>query len=155
MQLREEEVLMLGRKDYTKEELKRAKEVVNEQLVSFEAVASSLGSSRSGSKAGKALDELEGVVFNNMVLALDRFFVHRLRSVTGKDGNPLNELEMLADSLMNNGGVLHNPFANVIKYVPEDSVLKLKIGDPIRLSATEFEQLANAVFADLKRKYVP
>ena len=30
--------------------------------------------------------------FNNMTLVLDRYFVHRLRTVTGKDGNPLNQL---------------------------------------------------------------
>lgn len=33
--------------------------------------------------------------------------------VTGKDGNPLNEVEMLSDSLMNNDGVLRG--INMIK----------------------------------------
>jgi hypothetical protein len=40
--------------------------------------------------------------------ALDRYVVHRLRMVTGKDGNPLNEVEMLCDSLMNNNGILRS-----------------------------------------------
>jgi hypothetical protein len=39
-----------------------------------------------------------------MTLVLDRYFVHRLRVVAGKDGNPLNEIELLTDSLMNNDG---------------------------------------------------
>jgi hypothetical protein len=62
--------------------------------------------------------------------------------VTGKDGNPVNELELLSDSLMNNGGVLRGN--NVIKLIPDESVLKLNLGDPIRLSATQFERLAKA-----------
>lgn len=42
--------------------------------------------------------------------------------VTGKDGNPLNEVELLADSLMNNEGILRGN--NVIKLIPDQSVLK-------------------------------
>jgi hypothetical protein len=49
---------------------------------------------------------------NNMTLVLDRYFVHRLRVVTGKDGNPLNEVELLSDSIMNNDGVLRGNNAN-------------------------------------------
>jgi hypothetical protein len=72
-----------------------------------------------------------------VTLVLDRYFVHTLRTVTGKDGNPLNEVELMADSLMNNDGVLRGN--NVIKLIPEQSVLKLNIGDRIRLSAAQFE----------------
>src|ERR1035441_251015 len=84
--------------------------------------------------------------FNNMVLVLDRYFVHRLRMVTGKDGNPLNEVEMLWDSLMNNDGILRG--SNVIKLIPDQSVLKLSIGDPIRITEEEFERLSSAFFAE-------
>ena len=53
---------------------------------------------------------------------------------------------------MNNDGALRGN--NVIKYVPEDAVLKLDVGDEIRLSAAQFERLAKAFFADLETKYV-
>lgn len=55
----------------------------------------------------------EPLFFNNLALALDRFFVHRLRVVTGKDTNALNELELICDSLMNNENVMRG--ASVIK----------------------------------------
>ena len=64
---------------------------------------------------------------------MDRYFVHRFRMVTGKDGNPLNEVELMSDSLMNNDGVLWGN--NVIKLVPDQSVLKLNVGDRIALTA--------------------
>jgi hypothetical protein len=40
------------------------------------------------------LEAFETLLFNNMILVLDRNFVHRLRMVIGKDGNPLNEVEL-------------------------------------------------------------
>jgi len=57
--------------------------------------------------------------------------------VTGKDGNPLNEVELMSDSLMNNDGVLRGN--NVIKLSSDQSVVKLNFGDRIRLSAARFE----------------
>ena len=70
--------------------------------------------------------------------------MHRLRMVTGRDGNPLNEVEMIADSLMNNDGVLRGN--NVVKWIPDQSVLKLRIGDTIKLTAADFERLSAAFF---------
>lgn len=39
-------------------------------------------------EAAAALAALEAPLFNSLTLALDRFFVHRVRMVSGKDGNP-------------------------------------------------------------------
>jgi hypothetical protein len=78
--------------------------------------------------------------------------VRRLRGVTGKDANPLDEVELLVDSLINNDGVLRA--ISVIAYVPAQSVLGLEIGDRIRLTVDDFERLAAAFFAELERKYL-
>ena len=99
-----------------------------------------------------ALEAFEPLLFNNMILVLDRYFVHRLRMVTGKDGNPLNEVELMTESLMNNDGVLRGN--NVIKLVPEETVLKLDVGDRIRLSAAQFERLSKAFLAEIQSEFL-
>jgi hypothetical protein len=142
---------MLGRKDYTRDELDRAKAAIDRQLVAYRELADAV-SNVSDPGVTLALEALESVLFDNMVLVLDRYFVHRVRMVTGKDSNPLNEVELLTESLMNNDGVFS--VGNVLKYTPADSVLKLDVDDRIRLSADQFEHLAAAFFADLERKFV-
>jgi hypothetical protein len=143
---------MLGRKEYTREELEHAQHAVRQQLAAYRKLVKALGGARDDPKLASALEAFEPLLCDNMTLVLDRYFVHRLRGVTGKDGNPLNEVELLADSLMNNGGELRGN--NVVKYKPEESVLKLEIGEPIRMSATEFERLSEAFFAELEAKFV-
>jgi hypothetical protein len=142
---------MLGRKDYTKEELNHAKTAVDQQVAAYKKLAKAIDAT-SDSKVASALAALEPLLFNNMTLVLDRYFVHRLRIVTGKDGNPLNEVELLTESVMNNDGILRGN--NVIKFVPGESVLKLNVGDRIKLTATQFERLAKAFFADLEAKFL-
>jgi len=143
---------MLGRKDYTQEELDHAKTVIKEQLAAYRKLVKALDGASEDPKVAAALESLEPQLFNNMTLVLDRYFVHRLRMTTGKDGNPINEVELLSDSLMNNGGELRGN--NVIKYVPDDSVLKLEVGERIRVDAAQFERLSKAFFADLDAKFV-
>jgi hypothetical protein len=92
-----------------------------------------------------------GVFFNNLTLVLDGYYAQRLRMVTSKDGTLLNEVELICDSLMNNKGILGGN--NVINYVPDQSVVKLHIGDKIHLTAEEFERLSAAFFAQLERKF--
>lgn len=48
--------------------------------------------------------------------------------VTGKDGNPLNEVELICDSLMNNDGLRGN---NVITLIPDQSVVKMSRKHPV------------------------
>lgn len=143
---------MLGRKSYTQEEVANAKAAVDRQLSTYRALVATVSGAVSDDQLRAVVDDFEAVYFNNMVLVLDRYFVHRLRVVTGKDGNPLNEVELLAESLINNNGVLRGN--NVVKLVPDESVVKLQIGDQIRLSADDFERLATAFFADLEKKFL-
>lgn len=128
---------MLGRKEFTGEEIEAAWTAVAEQLAAFRAL--------------RQPGALEPVFFNAAVLALDRRFVHRLRAVTGKGCTPLNELELLTDALMNNGGVLRAH--KVITYRPADSVLGLAVGDRVALTAGDFERLAKAVIEELSEKF--
>lgn len=143
---------MLGRKDYTQDELDQASRAIKQQLSAYKKVVEAAGSAGDDPELSEALAAFERLLFNNMTLVLDRYFVHRLRASTGKDGNPLNEVELLADSLINNGGKFRGN--NVIKYKPEDSVLKLEPGDQIELSATGFERLSKAFLSDLDAKFV-
>jgi hypothetical protein len=142
---------MLGRKYYTREELDRAREAIGQQLAAYKQLVNAVAAT-GDEKESAALAAFEPLFASNMTLALDRYFVHRLRVVTGKDGNPLNEVELLADSLMNNFGVLRA--SNVIKFIPERSVTKLNVGDSIRLSAADFERLSAAFLAEIERKFV-
>jgi hypothetical protein len=143
---------MFGRKDFTPEELDHATTAVETQLAAYRRLVSAIDGATSDPEVRAALDDLEPLLFNAMTLALDRSFVHRLRMVTGKDGNPLNEVELLADSLMNNDGVLRGN--NVIRLKPEESVLKLEVGDEIRLSEEQFARLSTAFLEELRAKFV-
>jgi hypothetical protein len=140
---------MLGRKTYTPQELDNARTAIEQQLTAYKALRSAAGADP---KAAAALEAFEPILLKNLLLALDRRFVHRLRGSTGKDANPLNEVELLTESLLNNGGVLRGN--NVIKLVCEQTVLGLEVGDRIVLDAEQFERLAEAFLAEIDARFV-
>jgi hypothetical protein len=140
---------MLGRKDFTQEELDAARSMVRRGLEAYRRLAESIDGDR---RAAAALAAFEVPFFNSLTLALDRFFVHRVRLVSGRDGNPLNEVELLADGLMRTDGVLRE--STVIRLVPEESVSKIAIGERIELTADRFERIADAFFAELEKRYL-
>jgi|SRR5215210_88380 len=143
---------MLGRKSYTEAELDHATTAVDGLLAAYRDLVEAIDGATSDPAVASALEAFEPLLFNHMTLALDRYFVHRVRMVTGKDGNPLNEVELLSDSLMNNDGVLRGN--NVIKLVPEQSVLELEPGDRIAVGAAQFERLSEAFLAEVRAKFV-
>jgi hypothetical protein len=143
---------MLGRKTYTQEELDHARAAIDRQLAAYKKLVKAIDSATSDPEVAPALEAFEPLFFSNMTLALDRYFVHRVRMVTGKDGNPLNEVELMSDSLMNNDGVLRG--SNLIKLIPDRSVSKLNIGDQIELSAAQFERLAKAFLDEIQSKFL-
>jgi hypothetical protein len=140
---------MLGRKTFTKDELGAARMMVRQQLDAYRRLQRAVDGD---ADAAAALSALEAPLFNGLILGLDRFFVHRVRLVSGKDGNPLNEVELLADGLMLNGGVLRKN--SVIALVPEESVSKIGYGDRIALTADGFERVADGFLAELETRFV-
>lgn len=88
---------------------------------------------------------------NEMVVSLDASFVHRMRGQEGKDGNPLNEVRMLADSILTNGAVFAAD--STIKFKPEASVTNLAFGEPVALDKATFAKLANAVLAEIESRF--
>ena len=139
---------MLGRTSYTRDEINNARFALAEQLTAY----ATLAAESNGETAQAALADFEPLFFNNLVLVLDRFFVHRARAVTGTDSNPLNEVGLIAESLMENHAVLRGDPA--VRYVPAASVVGLELGDDIRLTAAEFERLADAFFAEVEKRLV-
>jgi hypothetical protein len=90
-------------------------------------------------------------------------FVHRSRTLELKDGNPLNEVRMLANAMMYNNSIMSagagHLFADglvvkTIKYDPAKSVLKYRIGDEIKLTEADFILLSAAFFAEIERKFL-
>jgi hypothetical protein len=99
----------------------------------------------------KSTPDFEAAYFNALVLALDRWFVHRLRKNEGKDGNALNEVRVLCDSLVDGGGVMTgNP---TIRMTPHDALLGYEPGDEIALSRDDFERLAGAFLDEIESRY--
>jgi len=94
---------------------------------------------------------LDPVFYGMMVMALDRWFVHRQRSVEGKDGNALNEVRVLSDSIVGHGGML--VVEKTIKLVPETSVLGIEPGATILIDKDGFHRLSQAFLGELEARF--
>jgi hypothetical protein len=94
---------------------------------------------------------LDPVFYGMMVMALDRWFVHRQRSLEGKDGNALNEVRVLSDSIVGHGGML--VVDKGIKLTPETSVLGLEPGATILIDQDGFRRLSDAFLAEIEARY--
>jgi hypothetical protein len=141
---------MLGRKDYTPQEYDHGKKAIRAQLTAYRKFLDAAGNG-GGEQARR---QFEAEFFNNMALVLDRLYVHRLsgKDYEGKDGNPLNELRLIVDSLIDHGGVMRAD--KQIKLKPQDSVLGIDVGDPIKLTEDDFKKLSKAFFEELKKRFL-
>ena len=95
--------------------------------------------------------EFEPRFIGSVIVSLDASFVHRVRAQEGKDGNPLNEIRMLADSILTNDGILAPH--TTIKYVAERSVAGIEIGEPINPTIDTMEALIDAVHDEIQTRY--
>lgn len=141
---------MLGMKSYPQEYIDACRARVEADL---RAYRKQVGKSPS--------NDFEARFFNDQVLLLDYMFVHRLSGIEGKDGNPLNEVRVLCNSLLLNGGKLQveklpdwpNSAVSSLTLPPEKSILKLRPGDQVALSVDESVRLSKAFFGELEKKY--
>jgi len=141
---------MLGMKTYAREYIDACRARVDADLLAYRK------------QVGKAPSkEFEARFFNNQVLLLDYMFVHRLTGIEGKDGNPLNEVRVLCNSILLNKGKIQvdrlpgwpNSASSGIKLPLEKSVLKLNAGDEVKLNENDFVRLSKAFFAELEKRY--
>lgn len=143
---------MAGGKSYTRDELDHAKAAIGHQVAAYRELDAAIAGETPDPVALTALETFEPLFFSNLTLTLDRYFVDRSRMVAREDAKALNELELLVDSLINNGGLLRANDA--VAFRPDDSVLELQIGDRIRLTAAQFERLAHACFEEIEAKFL-
>src|SRR4051812_21783281 len=86
---------MLGMKKYPKKYIDDCRERVKANLRAYRE------------QAKKApFRNFEARYFNDQVLLLDYMFVHRLTGIEGKEGNPLNEVRIICNSILLNHGKL-------------------------------------------------
>lgn len=144
---------MLCINNYGQKYIDECRARIDEQLSAYQKLAGVVRKPARPSDAPiKALESFEPVFFNNLVIVLDGYFVHRSRTIEKKEGNPLNEVRVLCTSMMESNGVMTKD--NTIKLDPGQSVLGHQPGDNIRLREQDFVRLAEAFFTELERKFL-
>jgi hypothetical protein len=128
---------MLGRANYSMDYIRAVHARVERVLKAFEKA--------------KPAEPFASEALLDVLLGLEMAFVHRLRGQEGKDGNPLNELRMIAASVLEFGGVMTGD--KTIKWSPEKSVTGLKVGDKIVLGRKQVGVLVDAVIEEVAKRY--
>ena len=139
---------MLMRADYPAEYVADVRAQVAANVASFEALG----------LTPEQREAFEPGYVQQLLLALDSYFTHRGRALEGKDGNPLNEVRMITDSIQGNDG--RGPIfpvlapSSTIKYRPERSVLGLEIGDSLDLDIAAYQKLAFAFLDEVESRFL-
>jgi hypothetical protein len=141
---------MLAVKTYRQDYIDECRSQMEAQLAAYKTLVAAAGRNKA-STVRSALESFEALFFNNLTLVLDSYFVNRTRALEGKDGNPLNEVRLLCSSLLSNHGVFC--VDKTINYKPETSVLKLRVGNEIRLDEKQFRLLFGAFFSEMQQKF--
>ncbi|MBC7869430.1 MAG: hypothetical protein H7Y09_01215, partial [Chitinophagaceae bacterium] len=129
---------MLSINTYTQDYIDECRARVHSQLAVYQALVAAARQQTATNETplNAAIDSFEPVFFNNMILMLDYMFVHRSRTMEKKDGNPLNEVRLLCNALLTNNGKMSAD--KTVKLDPAKSLLKVKVGDEIKLNEADF-----------------
>ncbi len=142
---------MLGMKKYSREYIDACRARVDAGLRAYRKQV--------GKEPSK---EFETRFFNDQVLILEYMFEHRLSGIEGRDGNPLNEVRVLSNSMLLNNAKLQigklpewpNSAVANLTLPSENSVLGLEAGDKVVLSEDQFVRLSEAFFGEIEEKYL-
>jgi hypothetical protein len=145
---------MLATKTYAKTYVDACRTSMTAQLAAYQQLRT-VARAQAGTADHEFRDAtaaFEEQFFRNLILVLEQCFVHRLRALEGKDGNALNEVRMLATSILTNAGMM--VVDKTIKYDPARSALGVPIGQRIKVNREQFEALCRAYFSEIEAKFV-
>jgi len=135
---------MLARNTYEQSYIDGCRKIVDYQVSTYDGVAKATSDEA-------ALGQFQPVFFNNMVILLDSLFAHRQRGTEGKDGNPINEVTMLREAMVEHHGVFTEN--KTMKLKPENSVLGIAFGDYVTLSQRQFTKISEAFFKEIEARF--
>ena len=149
---------------YPRDYVRECRARVDAQLASYDQLVKAARTTESNELLA-AVEAFDPAFFNNMVITLDAYFVDRDKTIEGEELNPLNEVRILANSMLSNESMLtlNSPHGlwnarlksdKTIKYVPEDSVLGYGVADEITLNRGDFVRLCEAFFDALDERFV-
>ena len=142
---------MVAPSSFPRSYVDEVRESLRSQVAAYDQLVAVVGADGSDPASDVALEAIEPVVFNNLLIALEASFADRARSREGKEGNPLNEVRMLVAALVTNRGVFTQDSS--VSYRADQSVLGYKEGDRVALDKEDFVRLAEAFLTSIEEKY--
>lgn len=134
---------MLAQKTYPTALIDAGRTAITTRLTAYRAVAATAPDA--------ARHAFESLYCRDLIVLLDSWFMHRTRGVEGKDGNPANEVRMLAAGIIHDNAVLATD--PTIRYRADRSITGLDIGDTINLTIDQAERLATAYFDTIAERF--
>jgi len=125
-------------------------EVVDRQLRAYKALAEAV-EGNGGRSGDVSAGGVRAAVLQQHGARPRSAFVHRVRMSPARTATRSTSSSCSPPRLIDNDGVLEGN--NVIKFVPDQSVLKLDVGDRIALSAAQFERLYKAFLKEIRAKF--